>query len=174
MPVCSSSPRRCGPVSEELAHADRALLRSITRLAPSSPEAIDKVRQLTEVLRQVPQIPFVTEHMLHAGMYTRTVRLPRNTVCAAVLIKLPTVLIIHGDCEVWSNDELIGTSGYSVLPGSAGRKIAFVTRSDVAMSMIFPTDAKTVDEAQRAFTDEHDLLVPLDRADAHEVLITGE
>ena len=145
-----------------------------TRLPPSTPEAIDKVRILAEGLKQLPQTAFVTEHLLHAGMYTRTVRLPRDTVCAAVLIKVPTVLILHGDCEVWSNDELISTSGYSVLPGSAGRKIAFVTRSDVAMSMIFPTAAKTVDEAQREFTDEHELLVPLDRADEHVVLITGE
>ena len=145
-----------------------------TRLPPSTPEAIDKVRILTEGLQQLPQTPFVTEHLLHAGMYTRTVRLPRDTVCAAVLIRVPTVLIIAGECEVWSNDELIGTQGYSVLPGSAGRKIAFVTRSDVAMSMMFPTAARTVDEAQREFTDEHELLVPLDRADEHVVLITGE
>jgi len=162
-------------MSEELAQAvDRALVRSTVRLAPSSPEAIDKVRILTEGLQRLPQVMFITEHLLHAGMYTRTIRLPFDTVCAAVLIKLPTVLIIQGDCEVWSNDELISVSGYSVLPGSAGRKIAFVTRSDVAMSMIFPSAAKTVDEAQREFTDEHELLVPLDRADAHEVLITGE
>ena len=145
-----------------------------TRLPPSTPEAIDKVRVLTEGLQQLPQVLFVTEHLLHAGLYTRTIRLPFDTVCAAVLIKLPTVLIIQGDCDVWSNDELIRTHGYSVLPGSAGRKIAFVTRSDVAMSMVFPSAATTVDEAQREFTDEHDLLVPLERADAHEVLITGE
>lgn len=145
-----------------------------TRLPPSTPEAIDKVRILAEGLQQLPQTPFVTEHLLHGGLYTRTIRLPADTVCAAVLIKLPTVLILQGDCEVWSNDELICTHGYSVLPGSAGRKIAFVTRSDVAMSMIFPTAAKTVDEVQREFTDEHELLVPLDRADAHQVLITGE
>ena len=145
-----------------------------TRLAPSSPEAIDKVRILAEGLATLPQTPFVTEHLVHGGMYTRTVRLPADTVCAAVLIKLPTVLILHGECEVWSNDARIWVRGYSVLPGSAGRKIAFVTRSEVAMSMIFPTAAKTVDEAQREFTDEHELLVPLDRADEHVVLITGE
>jgi hypothetical protein len=162
-------------MSEELAQAvDRALVRSTVRLAPSSPEAIDKVRRLTEVLLQVPQTPFVTEHLLHAGMYTRTIRLPAETVVAAVLIKVPTVLIIQGEAMVYSDDAVLTVSGYRVFPGEAGRKIAFVTGSDVAMSMIFPSAAKTVDEAQREFTDEHELLVPLDRADAHEVLITGE
>jgi hypothetical protein len=42
------------------------------------------------------------------------------------------------------------------------------------MSMMFPTDAKTVDEAQKQFTDEHELLVPLSKAEDHLVLITGE
>ena len=166
MLVCSSSPRRSGPLSE--------IVPLYTRLPPSTPEAIDKVRILAEGLATLPQIPFVTEHLLHGGMYTRTIRLPEGVVCAAVLIRPPTVLIVMGEVDVWSNDELIRTSGYSVLPGSAGRKIAFTTHSDVAMSMIFPTAATTVDEAQREFTDEHELLVPLERADAHEVLITGE
>jgi hypothetical protein len=144
------------------------------RLAPSSLAGIEKVRRLGEVLKALPQIPFITEHLLHAGMYTRTVRLPPDTVCAAVLIKLPTVLIIQGACRVYSDDELIEVTGYSVLPGSAGRKIAFVTHADVAMSMIFPSTAATVDEAQKQFTDEHTLLVPLSKADEHRILITGE
>ena len=145
-----------------------------TRLAPSSQAAIDKVTAFAAVLRELPQTKFVTEHMLHAGMYTRTVRLPPDTVCAAVLIKVPTVLILVGTCEVWSDDEVIYAQGYSVLPGSKGRKIAFVTRSEVCMSMMFPTTATTVDEAQKQFTDEYALLVPLDRADEHIALITGE
>jgi hypothetical protein len=145
-----------------------------TRLAPSSPEAIGKVERFTEALKQLPQTVFITEHLLHAGMYTRTVRLPAGTACAAVLIKVPTVLIFQGEAVVYSNDEVIYVTGYSVLPGCAGRKIAFVTQSDVAMSMLFPTTATTVDEAQRAFTDEHELLVPLSKMDEHIVLITGE
>lgn len=132
------------------------------------------MRRFAEALRELPQVPFITEHLLHAGMYTRTVRLPAETAAAAVLIKLPTVLIFYGEAKVYSDDEVIHVSGYSVLPGSAGRKIAFFTISDVAMSMIFPTTAQTVDEAQKQFTDEYDLLVPLSRADEHVVLITGE
>jgi hypothetical protein len=145
-----------------------------TRIAPSSAQAIDKVRRFTDVLRELPQVPFVTEHMLHAGMYTRTVRLPGYTAVAAVLIKVPTVLIISGAAKIYADDEVIEVNGYSVLPGSAGRKIALVTLSDVAMSMMFPTSATTIDEAQKQFTDEHELLVPLARADEHLILITGE
>ena len=166
MLACLSSLKRSGPLSE--------IVPLYTRLSPSTPEAIDKVRILAEGLATLPQIPFVTEHLLHGGMYTRTIRLPEGVVCAAVLIRPPTVLIVMGDVDVWSNGELIRSSGYKVLPGSAGRKIAFTTHSDVGMSMIFPTDAKTVDEAQKQFTVEHDLLPPLSKAEAHIVLITGE
>jgi len=145
-----------------------------TRLAPTSPAAIEKVRALTGILLQAPQTKFVTEHMLHGGLYTRTVRLPADTVCTAVLILVPTVLITSGKATIYSDDELIHVEGYRVLPGSAGRKIAFVTHSDFSMSMLFTSEAKTVDEAQKEFTPEHELLVPLDRADEHLVLITGE
>jgi hypothetical protein len=143
-------------------------------MAPASPQAIDKVNRFAAVLKEMPQTPFVTEHMLHAGMYTRTVRLPAETAAAAVLIKPPTVLIFQGTADIYSDDEVIKVTGYSVLPGSAGRKIAFVTYSDVAMSMIFPTTVRTIEEAERQFTDEHALLVPLSRTDEHRILITGE
>lgn len=145
-----------------------------TKLVASTPESIEKVNRLTVEMRKVPQLKFVTEHLLHAGMYTRTVRLPAGCLIAAVLFKIPTVLIIQGAATVYSNDALIEVSGYTVVPCAAGRKIALVIRSDLSASMLFPTDAKTVEDAQKQFTDEYELLVPLDRADEHAVLITGE
>jgi CHASE2 domain-containing sensor protein len=60
------------------------------------------------------------------------------------------------------------------LPGSAGRKVAIVTHSEVAISMMLTTTAKTIEEAEKAFTDEYQLLVPLSEADKHRILITGE
>lgn len=159
----------------ELVPVSTSIVPAYAHMAPASPASIDKVNRLAVAIREkLEPCPFVTEHMLHAGMYTRTVRLPADTACAAVLIKVPTVLIFVGSADVYANDEIIPVEGYSVLPGSAGRKIAFVTHSEVAMSMMFPTTATTVDEAQRQFTDEHELLVPLSKAEDHLVLITGE
>jgi len=145
-----------------------------TALAPPTPEAIDTVRRLETEMRKRKQLEFVTEHLLHAGMYTRTVRMPAHAVIAAVLFKVPTVLIIEGSAEVWSNHELIRVDGYTVVPCAAGRKIALVTLTELSASMMFPTDAKTVEEAQRQFTDEYEMLVPLSVPGAHNVLITGE
>jgi hypothetical protein len=144
-------------------------------LVPASPSSIVKVNQLAVAIKEKLQpCPFKTEHLVHGGIYTRTVRLPDDAVCAAVLYKVPSTLIIEGDCDVFDNGDLMRVSGYTVLPGCAGRKIAFVTRSAVKMSMMFATSLTDVAEIQKQFTDEWELLVPLSKADEHVVLITGE
>lgn len=145
-----------------------------TQIAPTTKDAAHKIEQLTTYVKTLPPVKFVTEHMLHGGMYTRSTRLPPKTLCTAVLIVPATVLITVGDLDVWSNDEVVHITGYNVIPGSAGRKIAFLTHSEVAMSMLFPCTAKTVDEAEKQFTSEQELLVPLSELDRHRTLITGE
>jgi hypothetical protein len=145
-----------------------------TRIAATTSGATEKIGKLTALVKTLPQVEFVTEHLLHGGMYTRTVRLPEKALCTAVLILPSTVLITMGTLDVWSNDELTHVAGYNVIPGAAGRKIAFLTHSEVAMSMVMPCEAETVDEAQREFTSEFELLVPLSDVDRHRILITGE
>lgn len=145
-----------------------------TKLVPTNAEAIEKVNLFADALLKLPQIPFITEHMLHGGIYTRTIRLPAFTAIVAVLIKVPTSLIFAGVADIYTNGELVRVNGYTVLPGSAMRKVAAVTYSDFAVSMMFATKAKTVEEAEKEFTDEYDLLVPLSMQDRHQILITGE
>lgn len=152
----------------------KEIVPAYNKIAPATRDAQDKIDKLAEVARHLPQIPFVTEHLLHGGMYTRTVMLPAEALCTAVLIVPPTVLITMGDVEVWSNDEVTRVIGYTVTPGSAGRKIAFITHSITGMSMIFPCTAKTVEEAEEQFTTERESLVPLSQSDRHRILITGE
>jgi hypothetical protein len=144
-------------------------------IEPSTPEAIEKVNRLTVAMRErLPAVPFVTEHLLHGGQYLRTVRLPANTLVAAVLFKRATSLIISGACTVYSNDELIEVNGpHVVVPCAAGRKIALITRSELQATMSFPSDAKDVETAQKEFTDEYDQLPPLSHEWEHVVTITG-
>jgi len=145
-----------------------------TKLAPTNAEAIETVSRFAELLLKLPQIEFITEHMLHGGIYTRTIRLPPFTAIVAVLIKVPTSLIFAGEADIYTNGELVRVRGYSVLPGSAMRKVAAVTYSEFAVSMMFATKAATVEEAEKEFTDEFELLVPLSQADRHRIVITGE
>ena len=75
------------------------------------------------------------------------------------LIRRPTTLIIHGDCEVTNGSERMELSGYNVFAGSPGRKQLFLTRSWVEMTMICATDAKTVEEAENEIFAEAEQLM---------------
>lgn len=130
-----------------------------TGLSTSSPEALEGVRRIETLVRSVEQLEIPTEHVLHAGMYARTIRVPAGTVFTSVLIKIATLVVIHGDAEVFTGDGWIAIGGYGVMAGGAFRKQVYVARSGVEMTMVFPTQAQTVDEAEREFTDEVDELM---------------
>lgn len=141
-----------------------------SNLPPASDEAIATIRRAEEYLRQLPQTRFQTEHTFHAGMYARTVRIPAGTRFTSVLIKIPTIVIVHGTLYVLVGDEVVRMTGYNVLTGSAGRKTAYITGSDIEMTMLFPTTAKTVAEAEAEFTDEPDIL--LSRINDDDIVVT--
>jgi hypothetical protein len=141
-----------------------------------SPAAIAQVNEWTEKLRQCPQLHFVTEHLLHGGVYYRTVRLPAGAIGTSVLVKGPSAVIMSGEAYVYIGAaEPLHVNGINqVLPAAAGRKQAFFAVTDIAVTMSFATDAKNVAEAEAAFTDELEFLQPLADADRHLILVTGE
>lgn len=106
-------------------------------------------------------------------MYARTIRLDAGIVLTGALIKIPTLLIFNGHADVWVGDGWLEMKGYGLIVGSAGRKQVFITRSCVEMTMIFPTQAKTVEEAEREFTDEYEKLMSR-ASNSDTVVITGE
>jgi len=108
--------------------------------------------------------------MFHAGMYARTIRVPEGVVVTGVLVKIPTVLVVHGHADVLTDRGWRSTDGYRVFAGSSLRKQVFVARSSVEMTMLFPTQARTVEEAEREFTEEYE---KLSHFAADEVLVTG-
>jgi hypothetical protein len=121
--------------------------------------AIDNVRQLTAAMAELPQVPIRTEHILHAGLYARTVFVPAGVIITGVLIKIPTLLIVHGDALVYIGGASLRLEGYNVVPAAAGRRQAFVAESDLHLTMLFASDAASVDQAERQFTDEFEQLV---------------
>lgn len=126
-----------------------------------------------ELILSVPQIEVRTEHLFHAGMYARTLYLPAAVMISGALVRVATVLIVQGDCAVLSGDGWHDLTGYNVLPGQAGRKQLFVTRSPVSMTMLFPTGAQTVEQAEQEFTDECENLMSR-RSGSDTVTVTGE
>lgn len=122
-------------------------------------EAVEAVRRFEAISRQRPQIDIPTQHLLHAGMYARTIRIPAGLVMTGALIKRATVLIVSGDCSVYTGEQVRRLTGYCVLPGCAGRKQVFRTYAETHMTMLFPTNATTAEEAEEEFTDEaHNLM----------------
>ena len=122
-------------------------------------EAVDSVRQLESAALELPQVDIHTDHAFHAGMYARTIKIPAGVVLTGALIKIPTILIISGDALVYGENGPVRYAGYHVALGQRGRKQAFYAFEDTYMTMLFPADATTVDEAERQFTDEYENLL---------------
>lgn len=127
-------------------------------LLPASPETLAMMEELQEWNLKRPQVRIDVVHKFHAGTYSRTMRVPAGVLLTAALVKIPTLLIISGKCRVLTEGGYINFDGYYVIEAPAGRKMACLAFTDTWATMIFATKATTVEEAEREFTDEHELL----------------
>lgn len=128
------------------------------RIRAMDKEQIAKVGALEAGALRLPQVAIETTQTLFSGMYRRTVKIPAGVMVTGALIKVPTMLIVQGDVIVYVGDASIELNGHNVLNADAGRKQAFLAKSDVYLTMIFATSASTVEDAEEEFTDEADLL----------------
>lgn len=138
------------------------------------PHEIENVRQLESVLLEMPQVSIITGHIIHGGMYARTVKIPAGVIITGVLVMVPTILIVQGSALVYIGAAELELDGYNVVPAAAGRKQAFIAKSDVYLTMILPSEAKDVGEAEMDFTDETHLLVSHKDPELNHTIITGE
>mgnify|MGYP003629137637 CR=1 FL=1 len=145
-----------------------------TRIAAMSEEGIDQVRQLEAAMLESAQPDIMTKHVIHGGVYCRTMNMPAGCLVTGSLIKIATTLIISGHVTVYVGGETVDFIGYNVTPAGAGRKIAVLVRIESDLTMLFPTSAKSVEEAEAEFTDEVDLLGSRRVADNNSIIITGE
>jgi hypothetical protein len=149
------------------------LVVSTPALPATLPEMVKALEALEERLIGREPVELPTEHVIHAGMYVRTIAMPEGMVLTGAFIKLATLVIVTGSAAVLVGDDWLRLDGYNVLPASAGRKQVFVSYSSVIISMAFPTKARTVEEAEREFTDDADRLLSR-RQNANAVVITEE
>lgn len=143
-------------------------------IATMSIEEINKVRSLENQLIDMPQTKIATHHILHAGMYARTITVPAGVILTGSLMKIPTLLIIQGEFLLFAGDKTIKLTGYNTFTGGANRKQAGVAVTDTHVTMIFVTDAKTIAEAEEEFTDETNLLFSRYPDAENHITITGE
>ena len=137
-------------------------------------ECIDVVRQMEVLSLKEPQANVLTQHIIHAGVYTRTLVVPAGVMITGVLIKIPTTLILCGDVVVYTGSDRKRLQGYNTFAASANRKLGFVACDTTYITMSFATTAQTVDAAEKQFTDEYALLVSHLDSNTNEIIITGE
>lgn len=135
---------------------------------------IDCVKQLEEVALTCPQLPATTHHILHGGMYARTMLIPKGAMLTGALIEVATMLVVNGHVEVFIGEESIIVEGYHCFAAAVGRKQAFIAIEDTHLTMVFPTLATTIAEAEDWFTDEAHLLFSRKPDAINIVTITGE
>lgn len=152
-------------------------MNNLTIAAPSFPAMsaadVEKVGRLEANLRDMEQVPIQTTHHFHAGLYARTIRIPKGVVITGALIRIPTMLIVSGHVTVFIGGDTIELRGYHVLPASAGRKQVFLAHEDTDLTMLFPSQAETVEEAEAEFTDETELLMSREQP-GNLTITTGE
>lgn len=139
-----------------------------------SESAIEKVRLVQNAMLELPQVDLPVHHILHGGMYSRSLVIPAGVVIAGAFIQVPTTLVVSGNVTVYANDQAYEIDGYQVLVASAGRKQLFVAHTDTNMTMTFATDAKTVEDAENEFTSEPELLASRRHKYLNTTIITGE
>ena len=149
-------------------------LATNNKIAVMSESAIEKVRLVQDAMLELPQIDLPVHHILHGGLYSRSLVIPAGVAIAGAFIQVPTTLVVSGNVTVYANDQAYEIDGYQVLVASAGRKQVFVAHTDTNMTMTFATDATTVEDAENEFTSEPDLLASRRHKDLNTTIITGE
>ena len=114
--------------------------------------AINKIEKRT--LAKYKDLTLPIAHSFHAGLYSRTVKVPAGLYITGALIKIKTQVIVSGRCFVNLGDEMVEIRGYAVFAAPAGRKQLFVAIEDTYITMAFATSATTAEEAEAEFTDQ--------------------
>lgn len=143
-------------------------------LPEMTPRQLDTMHAYEAALLERPQADIPTAHLIHAGMYARTIMIPAGVEISGALMRIATVLVVSGHARVNTGNDVVTLKGYGVLPGSAGRKQAFLALEDTTLTMVFPTRSQAVAEAEAEFTDQHELLLSRTQPHLQTITITGE
>ena len=129
--------------------------RQDSMLVPTmTAEQVHRVEELEGKLLSLTQADVETHHVIHAGIYSRTMCGKKNHMYTGGLLKIPTMLIISGDVSIYIGSSVVRKTGFHVLIGDVGRKQAFFCHEDTDMTMLFSTKARTVEEAENECTDD--------------------
>ena len=118
----------------------------------------DAVRKLERQMAELPQVDLGTTHVVHAGLYARTIVIPAGTVLTGALTNCENLCVISGDISVSTDEGLQRLTGYHVLPARAGFKRAGWAHADTHWTTVVATELTDIEAIERMATDEADLL----------------
>lgn len=128
-------------------------------LLPLTPEQNNILCEMAKyAIEHCDEVGIPLEHFIHEGVYYRTCFVPKGVAIIGALVKIPTTVIVSGDCYVTLGNTVGRLEGYHVIKAEAGRRQAFRAITDTYITMCFRTDSKDVKEAEKEFTDEWILL----------------
>ena len=112
------------------------------------------MRDRIDEMAAVATCVFPTEQMLHAGCYVRTCICPAGSILAGAVIKVPTVVVVHGVCSVTTGSKTLHIDGFAVLKGAAGRATVWRATTETTITMVYASEATSCEAAEEEFTDE--------------------
>ena len=119
---------------------------------PACSEASKEIfSRAIERFKELPQTDVRTEHHLHAGVYSRTIFIPKGTLIIGVEMQCATQLVQYGHGFFTDGNGTKEMHGYLVMEGLPHRQCAFLATEDTWATMFFATKAKTVEEAEKEF-----------------------
>lgn len=118
-----------------------------------------EMRERVQAIEAVSPCEFPTKDLLHAGCYVRTCVCPAGSVLASAVIKVPTVVIVHGVCDATAGDHVIHVDGFAVLKAEAGRATTWRAETETVITMVYASQASSCSAAEEEFTDEFEKLL---------------
>lgn len=134
------------------------LIRCIGMNSNLTPTENALLQQAGEHIKNLPQVDIQTEQFLHAGCYVRTCLVPKGVAIESALIKIPTTVIISGDCLIFDGKARQQITGYRIIKANAPRRAVWLAVEDTFITMFFATKNTTLEECEKEFTDEYQLL----------------
>lgn len=117
------------------------------------------MRDRIEQIEEESPCDFPTRDLLHAGCYVRTCICPAGSILASAVIKVPTVVIVHGVCDATAGDKVIHVDGFAVIKAAAGRATVWRAHTETTITMVYASQAASCSAAEQEFTDEYEKLM---------------
>jgi hypothetical protein len=120
--------------------------------------ALDWAVGVEGMLAQRPQIALAAKHLVHGGLYARTVHIPAGTMLTGAMLNSDNICIVCGDITVTSGAEVVRLTGYHTIPACAGQKRVGFAHSDTWWTTLVATDSTDISAIEDAATSESDRL----------------